>query len=121
MRKRRVTGSNVSARLSANGPASVRLCRGRLWVRADAAAGVRRRESGSGVPLRFHRRQTGPGKFLCLQVILRARDGGLSGVEIRRRRRGRTRRPSGGDGLPGIAHFLHGSPGASGEPCNTDK
>jgi len=95
---------------------SVRQCHGRLCV-----LGVRIGKGGGGMALGLHRRQTGSGEFLRLQVRFRARNGGLGGLEIRRGRGGGACHPSGGDGLPSIAHFLHGSFGASGEAGYTDK
>jgi hypothetical protein len=82
---------------------------------------VRAGKGGSGVPLRFQRRQAGPRKFLRLEVRFGARNGGLGGGEIRRRGTGRARGPGGGNGLPGVAHLLHGSSRASDEAGNTDK
>ncbi len=97
-------------------PASVRLGHGGLCV-----LGVRIGEGGGGVALGFQCRQAGAREFLCLQVRFRAGNGGLGGIEIRRGRRRRARRPGSGDGLTSVAHLLHGSAGASGEAGNTDK
>jgi hypothetical protein len=58
---------------------------------------------------------------LCLKVGFSARDGGLGGGEIRRCRAGRARRSGGGNGLPGVAHLLHGRSRASGKAGDTDK
>jgi hypothetical protein len=102
--------------MGAEEPVLVRQCRGRLCV-----LGVRIGKGGGGVALGFHRRQAGSGEFLRLQVRFRARNGGLGGVEFRRCRGSGAGHPSGGDGLPSIAHFLHGSFGASGEAGYTDK
>jgi hypothetical protein len=97
-------------------PASVRLRHRGLCVLR-----IRIGEGGGGVALGFQCGQACAREFLCLQVCFRAGDGGLGGVEIRGCRRRRARRPGGGDGLTSVAHFLHGSAGASGEAGNTDK
>jgi hypothetical protein len=89
---------------------------GRLWVLR-----IRAGEGGCGVALGFHRRQAGSGEFLCLEVRFRTPNGGLGGIEIRRCRCTRACRLGGGDGLPSVAHFLHGSSGASDQAGNTDK
>ena len=82
---------------------------------------IRAGEGGSGVPLGFQRRQSGSREFLRLKVRFRARNGGLGGGEIRRRGTRRARRPGGGNGLPGVAHLLHGSSRATDEADDTDK
>ena len=78
-------------------------------------------ESGGSVALGFHRRYSSPRELLCLQVPFRTPNGGLGSAKIRRCRIRRACRPGGGDSLAGVAHFLHGSPGASDEARNTDK
>jgi hypothetical protein len=95
----------------------VRLRDGRL-----AVLRVRIGQGGGGMALGLHRRQTGPRELLRLQMSFGPLDGGLGRVEIRR---GRGRRPGHagrGDGLPRIAHFLHGrTTSASDEVDNTDQ
>ena len=97
-------------------PASVRLGHGGLCV-----LGVRIGEGGGGVALGFQCCQARAREFLCLQVCLRPGNGGLGSIVIRRCRRRCARGPGGSDGLPSVAHFLHGSAGASDEAGNTDK
>ena len=96
--------------------ASVRQRHGRIRV---LRIGIRKR--GGSVVLGFHRRQAGPREFLRLQMRFGTDNGGLGGVEIRRIGARRARRLGGGDGLPRIAHLLHGRAGTSGEACNTNK
>jgi hypothetical protein len=104
-----MTGFNLNC-------ASVRLCHRCLCVLA-----IRFGKSGRGVMLGFHRGQARPREFLCLQVLFCAGDGRLGGIEIRRCRGRRACRSSRRDGLPGVAHFLHGSTGASDEADDTDQ
>ncbi len=78
-------------------------------------------ESGGSVALGFHRRHSRSRELLCLQVCFRTSDGGLGSGEVRRSRIRRTRRLRGGDGLPGVAHFLHRSSSTSDQAGNTDK
>ncbi len=78
-------------------------------------------ERGGSVVLGFHRRQAGAREFLRLQMRFGANNGGLGGVEIRRIGARCASRLGGGDGLPRIAHFLHGRAGTSGEAHNTNK
>jgi hypothetical protein len=93
---------------------SVRL--GRFWMlRVGIGKG------GGSVALGFHRRRSRSRELLCLQVCFRTADGCLGSGEVRGCRLRRARRLRGGDGLPGVAHFLHGSPSTSGEAGNTDK
>ena len=96
--------------------ASVRLrhgCLGMLCIRIG--------EGGGGVVFGFHRRIARSSEFLRLQVRFGTRNSGLGRVVIRRRRARRACRRGGGDGLPSVAHFLHGSSSTSGEAGNTDK
>lgn len=93
----------------------------RLGHRGLGMLAVRIREGRGGVALGFQRGQSGPRELLCLQVRFSAAERGLSGVEVRRRRAGRAGRLSGRDGLPRVAHLLHGRTGASGETNDTDK
>jgi hypothetical protein len=96
--------------------ASVRLSHRRLSMLC-----IRAGEGGGGVPLGFQRGQASPRELLRLKVRFGSRDGGLGGGKIRRRGTGRARSPGGGNGLPGVAHLLHGSSRASDEAGNTDK
>jgi len=82
---------------------------------------IRVGECSGGVTFGFHRCQSSPGELLRLQVLFRASDGGLGGIKIRRCRGRCAGRPRSRDGLPSVAHFLHGSADASGKPDNTDK
>ena len=82
---------------------------------------IRIREGRGSVAFGFHRGQPGPGELLCLQVRFSTAQRGLGGVEVRRRCARRTGRLSGRDGLPRVAHLLHGCAGASGEADDTDK
>jgi hypothetical protein len=94
----------------------VRLCDGCLGMLR-----IRAGEGGGGVVFGFHRRIARPSELLRLQVRFGARNGGLGRVEIRRCRTRRACRPGGGDRLPSVAHFLHGSSSTSDEAGNTDK
>lgn len=82
---------------------------------------VRIREGRGGVTLGFYRRQPSPRELLCLQMSFSATERRLGGVEVGRGRTRRAGRLGGRDGLPCIAHFLHGCTGASGEADHTDK
>jgi len=82
---------------------------------------IRIREGRGGVALGFHCCQPGPGELLRLQVRFGTTQRGLGGIEIRRRRIRRAGRSSGRDGLPRVAHFLHGCASASSEADDTDK
>jgi hypothetical protein len=96
--------------------ASVRLrdrCLGVLRVRIG--------EGGGGVVFGFHRGVARSSELLRLEVRFGARNGGLGCVEIRRCCARRACRPGGGDGLPSVAHFLHGSSSTSDKAGNTDK
>jgi hypothetical protein len=93
----------------------------RLGHRGFRMLTIRIREGRGGVALRFLRGQPRPGELLCLQVRFSTTQRGLGGVEIRRRRTRRAGRLSGRDGLPRVAHLLHGCAGASGETDDTDK
>ncbi len=72
------------------------------------------------MPLRRHRRQARPCVFLSIDVFFGARDGSLRRIQIRRRiftRAGVVRRR---DGLPSVAHFLHGSGRAADQAGDTN-
>ena len=74
-----------------------------------------------GVAFRFQRIIASSSELLRLQVSFGAADGGLGCIEIGRRRRGCAGRLRSRDGLPGVAHFLHGSSGASEQAGDSDK
>jgi hypothetical protein len=94
----------------------VRQCHGRLRVLRACV-----REGGGGVAFGVQCCQARAREFLRLQMGFCTGNGSLGGIEIRRCRRGRARRSGGGDGLPSVAHFLHGRASASDEAGNTDK
>ncbi len=85
------------------------LCDGVLRLRPlDTIQGI------AGVMLGLERGQPRARVFLGIDVLFRARDGGLCGIQIRRCHLGGTGHACGGDRLTRIAHFLHGRARASG-------
>ena len=97
-------------------PASVRQCYGRFWVLRVGTG-----EGGGSVALGFHCRQSRSRELLCLEVRFGTHNGGLSSVEIRRRRVRGACSLGGGDGLPGVAQFLYGGASASDQAGNSEK
>jgi hypothetical protein len=75
-----------------------------------------------GMVLGLQSGQTRPCIFLRLQMRFRPGDGCLRCIVFRRTAAGRARRGSGHNGLPGVAHFLHGwSRSAAEQTENTDQ
>ena len=93
----------------------------RLGDRRLRMLAVRIREGGGGMALRFQRSIASSRELLRLEVRFGAADGGLGCIEVGRRRRGSAGRLGSRDGLPGVAHFLHGSAGASEQAGDSDK
>lgn len=69
----------------------------------------------------FQRGESGSRIFLRLQMSLRASDCGLRGIEIGRRALRSSRDACGGDRLTRVAHLLHWSAAAAGEPDKSRK
>src|SRR6202035_3140156 len=98
---------------------------GPLMRRRSRGTGARRRngpravdllcagESRSGMAFGFHRRIARARVLLCLEMLLGAGDGGLRRIEIGGRVFRGAGNPGGGDGLPRIAHLLHGGAAAA--------
>ena len=96
--------------------ASVSHGRRRVGLFADRAGECRRR-----VVFCFERGEARASELLRPQVGLGPRNRRLGGGIFRRGPRARARDFGGSDGLPSIAHLLHGRAAAADEPENTYK